>query len=61
MSRKEGHHLTPAHVAELLRTADGSNCAPLFALPVDTGLTSRVVHTRPVGAVAHTLAHNEGG
>ncbi|MGR7026153.1 tyrosine-type recombinase/integrase [Geodermatophilus sp. URMC 62] len=38
VTAKEAPHLTPAQVAELLRAADGSRYAPLFALLVHTGL-----------------------
>ncbi len=38
VTAKEAPHLTPAQVAELLRAAEGSRYAPLFALLVHTGL-----------------------
>ena len=38
VTSKEAHHLTPPQVAELLRAAEGSRYAPLFALLVHTGL-----------------------
>ncbi|MFW3168964.1 tyrosine-type recombinase/integrase [Geodermatophilus sp. CPCC 206100] len=38
VTAKEAPYLTPAQVAELLRAAEGSRYAPLFALLVHTGL-----------------------
>ncbi|WP_448619525.1 tyrosine-type recombinase/integrase [Geodermatophilus sp. URMC 65] len=38
VTAKEAPHLIPAQVAELLRAAEGSRYAPLFALLVHTGL-----------------------
>src|SRR4051794_34420775 len=38
VTSKEAPHLTPPQVAELLRAAEGSRYAPLFALLVHTGL-----------------------
>jgi integrase len=38
VTSKEAHHLTPPQVAALLRAAEGSRYAPLFALLVHTGL-----------------------
>ena len=38
VTAKEAPHLTPAQVADLLRAAEGSRYAPLFALLVHTGL-----------------------
>jgi integrase len=38
VTAEEAPHLTPAQVADLLRAAEGSRYAPLFALLVHTGL-----------------------
>jgi integrase len=38
VTAREAPHLTPAQVAELLRAAEGTRYAPLFALLVHTGL-----------------------
>jgi integrase len=70
VTAKEAAHLTPAQVAALLRAAEGSRYAPMFALLVHTGLRrgealalqwADVDFARSLLRVRGTLSRIDGG